>query len=302
MNKPFKFRYVNELVGSFVLLVLAALIVGIILAGRAQDWFEPVHTVQIQFPEEGSLGLQKGAEVQILGATVGSLEKITVKEDGRMAGRLLIKGDFVRYIRVDSRVVVKKKYGIAGDAYVEITQGRGGEWPLDTPMPATKDTEITELAQDMLKRLQETTVPAIEEYTALAADLRSTNGPLMKLLANLEKITAGLEKGEGSAGQILRDPSLANEAQKILSQVNESLAEVQKILSDVKATTAQLPPVATRVGKETEDMPGMVLQTQETLREAERLIEGIQKHWIIRKYVPEAPAIEMIPASRITGP
>ena len=71
MNKPFKFRYVNEIVGVFVLVVVAALIVGIILAGRAQEWFVPVHHLVLDFPEEGSLGLQKGAEVQILGTPVG---------------------------------------------------------------------------------------------------------------------------------------------------------------------------------------------------------------------------------------
>lgn len=301
MNKPFKFRYVNEIVGGFVLVVIAALIVGIILAGKAQEWFVPVYELRLSFPEDGSLGLQKGAEVQILGTTVGTVTGIRVREDGRMRGRLTVKGDFIRFIRMDSKAIVKKKYGIAGDAYVEITQGKGLERELEMPLVVTKDTEITEIAQDILKRLQETTVPAIEEYTALAADLRSTNGPLMKLMANLEQITAGLERGEGSVGQLLRDPAMANEIQLILGQVNESLAEVKKILADVKNTTVQLPPVAERVGKETEDLPGMVLQTQETLREAERLIEGIQQHWIIRKYVPEPPATEMIPASRATG-
>ena len=301
MNKPFKFRYVNEIVGGFVLVVIAALIVGIILAGKAQEWFVPVYELRLSFPEDGSLGLQKGAEVQILGTTVGTVTGIRVREDGRMRGRLTVKGDFIRFIRMDSKAIVKKKYGIAGDAYVEITQGKGLERELEMPLVVTKDTEITEIAQDILKRLQETTVPAIEEYTALAADLRSTTGPLMKLMANLEQITAGLERGEGSVGQLLRDPAMANEIQLILGQVNESLAEVKKILADVKNTTVQLPPVAERVGKETEDLPGMVLQTQETLREAERLIEGIQQHWIIRKYVPEPPATEMIPASRATG-
>ena len=169
------------------------------------------------------------------------------------------------------------------------------------PLVVSKDTEITEIAQDILKRLQETTVPAIEEYTALAADLRSTNGPMMKLLANLEQITAGLERGEGSAGQLLRDPALASELTRILEQVNVALGEVQKILADVKATTAQLPAAAQTVGREVEDLPGMVVQSQATLREAERLIQGIQQNWLIRKHVPAAPTTELIPTSTTTG-
>jgi hypothetical protein len=70
----------------------------------------------------------------------------------------------------------------------------------------------------------------------------------------------------------------------------------------VKATTAQIPPMATKVGREVDDLPGTVVQTQETIREAERLIEGIQQHWIIRKYVPQPQVPAMIPAVEAGGP
>ena len=39
MTQKFKFRYVNEIVGGFVLLVFLLLLVGVLLAGHAQHWF-----------------------------------------------------------------------------------------------------------------------------------------------------------------------------------------------------------------------------------------------------------------------
>lgn len=302
MSKPFKFRYVNEIVGTFVLLVMLALVAGIILAGRAQDWFEKVHEIQLILPVEGSLGLQKGAEVQILGTSVGRVERIRVRDDGSMSGLMTVKGDFIRFVRADSRALVKKKFGVAGDSFVEITKGQGADLGDEPALVAVKDTELTEIAQDILKQIQDATLPAIQEYTQLAADLRSADGPLMKLLAHLEQITGALERGEGSAGQLLRDPAAAREIQRILAQVNSALAEVQKILADVKATTAQIPPMAAKVGREVDDLPGTVVQTQETIREAERLIEGIQQHWIIRKYVPQPQVPALIPAVQAGGP
>ena len=80
-----------------------------------------------------------------------------------------------------------------------------------------------------------------------------------------------------------------------------ALDEVQKILADVKATTAQLPAAASTVGREVQDLPGVVVQSQATLREAERLILGLQQNWLIRKHVPATPATELIPASTTTG-
>jgi phospholipid/cholesterol/gamma-HCH transport system substrate-binding protein len=272
MPKPFKFRYVNEIVGTFVLLVVALLALGIILAGHAQEWFVPIRRYNVDFPIEGSLGIQKGAAVEILGTSVGKVEKIEVEEDGRIYGVITVKGDFIRFVRTDSTVTVKKRFAVAGEAFLEISEGKGEPLSTEFNLLVTKDTELTEMLEELLKQVRETTVPALEklqktvdEYGALAADLRSPDGPLMKLLGNLQQITAGLEKGEGSAGKILRDPQMANDLKDILDKINASL-------DDLKKTTVQLPPMAEKVGDEIDDLPGLVMQTQETIREAERLI------------------------------
>ena len=124
----------------------------------------------------------------------------------------------------------------------------------------------------------------------------------MKLMANLEAISAGLKNGEGAAGKILRDPALVNQAEAIMKQVSDSIAQVQRILEDVKKTTAQLPPMAAQVGREADDLPGLVLQTQETLRQTQRLIEGIQQHWILKSYIPQPQPTGLIPPSDVTLP
>ena len=307
MTKPFKFRYVNEIVGAFVIMVVLALIAGIILAGHAQRWFEPVHRLTLQFPSEGSFGLKKGAEVQILGATVGVVEEIRVNADGSMEGEITIRGDFIRFVRSDSRAIARKKFAVAGDSYVEITRGVGEGLPEEgATMICEKDTEITETIGQVVQQVREVTLPAIEqvrlaieEYTKLAADLRNPEGNLQQLLANLNQIMLGLEKGEGTAGQILRDPSMANELRQITVKINESLAEVRKILEDVKQTTARMPQTAESIGEEVENLPGLVLQTQKTLMETEKLIEGIQRHWLMRKYIEQTPASERIPPSAV---
>lgn len=299
MAKPFKFRFVNEIVGTFVLLVVGLLIAGVIFAGHAQEWFTPIRRYNVDFPVEGSLGIQKGAAVEILGTTVGKVEKIEVEEDGRIYGVISVKGAFIRFVRSDSVVVVKKRFGVAGEAFIEIKEGKGDPLEPGFNLMVTKDTELIELLTQLLDQVRETTVPAItnvqhtvEEYGRLAADIRNPDGPLFQLLSNLEKITAGIEKGEGSAGKILRDPQMANDLKGILDKVNAAL-------DDLKKTTAQLPAMAEKVGGELDDLPGLVSQTQETIREAERLIEGIQRHWLIRGNIPQPQPGALIPAARI---
>ena len=50
MAPPFKFRYVNEIAGFFVLVVVLLFAAGIVLAGRAQGWFEKEHSVSFFLP------------------------------------------------------------------------------------------------------------------------------------------------------------------------------------------------------------------------------------------------------------
>ncbi len=302
MAKPFKFRYVNEIVGTFVLAIVALLVIGILLAGRAQEWFVPVRELHLDFPEEGSLGLQKGAAVEVLGTGVGRVERIFVQDDGRMAGLLSIKDEFSRFIRTDSRAIVKKRFGVAGEAFLEITEGRGEWLGAEDRLAVEKDTELTELLANLVTQIQEATVPAIAEtertvvaFGKLAEDLRDPEGPLFQLLANLEAISGGLERGEGPAGMVLRDPQMAETLQSILDRI-------QAALEDLQRTTAQLPAMASTVAGEVADMPGLVLQTQETIRESERLIEGIQRHWLLRKHVPQPTASVLIPAGEVRAP
>ncbi len=337
MAKPFKFRYVNEIVGAFVLLVILLLIAGVIFAGHYQGWFRPVHTIKLTFPEEGSLGLKKGSEVEILNTVVGTVDKIDIDENEKMIGEIKITGNWFRFIRADSKAKVAKRYALAGDAFITITKGTGERLKDGGTLVAEKDTEILQLAQDLLNQVREATIPLLgqirttaEEYGGLAADLRDTNGPIMKVAGNVEQLTArmksddgplmkiladlhqmaaGINNGEGTVGKLLRDPATAEQINAILKQVQDTIAQtqqsigqVQKILDDVKKTTAQLPPMTAKVGHEADDLPGLVLQTQETLREAERLIEGIQKHWLIRDYIPQPKPTELIPPSDVGSP
>ena len=94
MAKPFKFRYVNQIVGTFVLLVGLVLLAGILVAGRTQHWFEKRKLIGLDFPSEGVMELQEGADVMLLGAKIGSVRTIEVAPDGGMSGTISVRLPF----------------------------------------------------------------------------------------------------------------------------------------------------------------------------------------------------------------
>lgn len=278
--QQFKFRYVNQIVGTFVILVVVALLAGVFLAGRAQQWFVTVNRYNLEFPEEGSLGLQENSQVVILGAVVGSVEKISVDPEGAITGRIAVKGDFYRFIREDSKAIVKKKFVVAGDSFIEITRGKGQLLEAGSSLTCEKDTEITEYLELALENFQEAVIPVADQA--------------QELLASLNLIASGLAEGKGAAGAVLRDPELA-------AQLREIVGRLGAIADDAARTVATFPPMAKSMAGEVDDIPGLVLQSREMLRESQRLIEALQNHWLIRGYVDQGEKSRRIPAAAVSG-
>ena len=75
--------------------------------------------------------------------------------------------------------------------------------------------------------------------------------------------------------------------------------QLQGILKDVELAGDDLAVVSEALAIEAKDLPGLVLQAQQTLHELERLIEGVQKHWLIRKYIEQPQPNTRIPPREV---
>ena len=137
----------------------------------------------------------------------------------------------------------------------------------------------------MLKK----TSTGLDTWTKLGADLGETRQHLDQLTARLENLTAGVEQGKGTVGKLLTDTALADEAQKLLARANEAMRALRGVVTNLNVAvknvqdgTARLPEITDAMAN---DLPGLVQQTRTSMRELERLIEAIQRHWLLRKYV-----------------
>lgn len=314
MEKRFKFRNVNELNGLLVLSVLALVLAGVIFSGHSQRWFSSKYTFDVLLPEQGASGLRTGADVFTLGVSAGLVDDIIVGDDGRVRARVKIRHDFARFVRTDSTASIKKVFDVAGDSYLEITRGAGAALPSQNP-------EIACLASDdsfgrmerMLADLHSELIPVVkkaglgfDEWTQLGSDLRKNGEQLHELIAQIQSLAADVEQGKGTAGKLITDTSLADDAQRLLSRANETMGELQEVatnlnvaVKNVQVGTTRLPEITDAMANEAKDLPGLVLQTQVSMRELERLIEAMQRNWLVRKYVDKTnpPPLRPLPES-----
>ena len=270
-------RYVNQVTGAFVLLALLLTVVGILMAGRAQHWFERTIPLDLLLPEEGCYGLKPGAVVVVMGTEAGEVTGIHVRTDDRMTAQLAVRPDFTRFVGTDSHATIKKTLGVAGDAFVEIS-GRCGQ-PLGAGalIETTVDRAISDMLQETLDQIRNEVLPAIrvirlaaEGHVQLAASLNDPEHPGLKALEALNSITTKIDKGDGLANRILADKQMADDIGHVIDRVNTTLDEAG-------AAARELRVVATQIGESVQKLDETIEQSPETVRQVNATLEDIRQ-------------------------
>jgi phospholipid/cholesterol/gamma-HCH transport system substrate-binding protein len=300
-DEPFKIRRVNQITGVFVLIVVSVLVAVVLWMGHSQRWFRSRVTLKITLPEAGAAGIRQGSEVYFLGTLVGSVSDVTVYPTGRMEAEANIRRDFFRFVRADSSAVVKKKFGVAGDSFFELTRGNGQSLPeadasivCNEQFQSPLEAAVEEIRGETLNVLKKTSA-GLETWAKLGADLRETRVHLDQATIRLDNIAADVEAGKGTIGKLITDTTLLDEAHELLGKANQTVSQLQGAVTNVNLAAADLPGITGAVSDEAKELPGLVQQTHTSMRELERLIEALQRNWLVRKYVNKTNPAPMVP-------
>ena len=314
MNREFKFRHANEIAGVFVIGAAVLFVLGIVFAGRSQGWFEPRFTLNVVFDTvEGSFGLQEGAPVLVRNIKAGRVGPVLPTPDGLMGTTLELKERFRPFITIDSVAKIKKQFGVAGDSYVDIVRGQGVIITDEANIECVKDEELLETAQKMLADVQTNIMPILANAEAIIASVASIldqvdtgkgvagaaigdtqmRDDVRGMVTHLASITASAEKTVGTV-----DALMSNEVAQVMENVGVLSAqtvelmsnEVAQVMANVGVLSAQ---TVELMRDQVPQLAGETVKVQaeltRTLAETRRLIEGLQRHWLLRKYVVHEP-------------
>lgn len=315
MEERFKFRHVHVITGTFVLVVLGVLVAALVLAGRSQRWFVGNVPLRIVLPETGAAGIRQGSEVYFLGTLMGTVSDVRVDPAGRMEAWANIRRDFFLFVRADSSAVIKKKFGVAGDSFFEITRGEGQPLPeknasiiCKEQLQSALEAAVEGISQEAMLVLKKTRT-GLDTWTTLGSNLITSRERLDQFIVRADQIAEDLQQGKGTAGKLLTDPSAADELKAVLVKANRSMDELRSTLTNLHAASGNLhlastnlPAISDAIGKEANDLPGLVSQTQTSMRELERLIEAMQRHWLLRKYVNKTNPPPVRPLTESAAP
>jgi phospholipid/cholesterol/gamma-HCH transport system substrate-binding protein len=293
-------RNTDEWIGLLVLLSIVLFVAAALHAGVLSDWFRPTASLRVVLPETGSGGLSAGADIEVLGTRVGTIRRIVVDPVQRMYAEAELDAPATGFIRRDSVAVIKKSFGVAGAAFLDIS--RGTTAPLDwrfAVIDATSERAPTENIGAMVDEVKLKIYPVLDDA-----------GRAMKSLADTVQ---GISEGHGNIGRLLKDEELINQLAPIvanlktatdqlnaeltdvlaltanvsrpdgvpalLKRVDATLASVQTAVKDLAAATPQLPVITRNVGTATGNLPALLTQAQQTVAELEKLSNQLRHTW-----------------------
>jgi phospholipid/cholesterol/gamma-HCH transport system substrate-binding protein len=320
------FQY-GEFVGAVVLGCVVVFIAALVNAGLVKDWFQPSSTLRVLLPEEGVAGLSAGAEVHVLGTRAGEVRRIVIDPSQRLHAIVRVENQMRPFIRRDSQVFIRRQFGVAGAAFLDITRGSGPEldWSYAV-VTAGNERAPTDTIGQLVDEVRGRVVPimddlqkAIVAFTVVAQRAVDPAGPLERTLGSAANVASRIEKGEGTAGRLLADDKIVVDLEATMANLRELSNQLERssqdpriaeivnktnaILSSLQTTTRGLsetaPKITRNVVSATDTMPATLLQAQITAHELELLLAQLRHHWLFGGSGNAPPAGTRLPAAQV---
>jgi phospholipid/cholesterol/gamma-HCH transport system substrate-binding protein len=216
-------RWSQLKVGVIVLVAVVVLTTLLFLMTSSSGLGVFSHKLTLHTYFENAAGLKVGAAVNLQGVTIGAVKSVTVVSDpahklSPVEVFLKIDGRYQPLLRTDSRAGLSTQ-GVLGDTLVDINTQYATGPPL----------------QDGAE-LQTLETPSLTDVVKAG---KSTIESVNQILAKVNSLVDGLQKGNGSAGKLLSDPKLYNDADATVAELrtlttnlNQGRGTVGKLMTD----------------------------------------------------------------------
>ena len=324
-DESLRLRNANRLAGALVLAAIALLAGGLLEGNLVRGWLNPPYTMRVILSESRVAGLAVGAELQVLGISAGRVVRIAIEPDRPLLAEAQLDRGAAGFIRRDSRIFIRRQFGVAGAAFLEATSGTGAALDWDyAVLTAETDRSASQNLDEPIQGLRGRILPLIddlgrtaENVARLTEGLASPQGPLQTTLGALQDTAQRIQRGEGNIGRLLADESLIGEAEAVLARANAiaaGLATIARALADpqqgvpditrrvnevagsIAQVARQAPAMARDIRASAAALPGLLTQVQQASMELERLLTALRAHPLIGGGRSSEPPARLPPA------
>jgi phospholipid/cholesterol/gamma-HCH transport system substrate-binding protein len=277
-------RHRTFFVGLFVLIPLLLIPALLFYSIMRSDPFKK--RLQFHTTYDQNIGIVKGNRVSISGMPIGSVKKISLIREGCIDVIFEVDPEYHTFVKKDSKAMLNQKNLVVGDWEIQVTGGSDSARIADNG-----DT----LVGDYSFRIDKLT------------------GQITGMVDQVERIISQIGSGKGNIGKLLTDDTLFNDVQRIARNVNgitvqstRMIKQVDSLLSALNKTgvmslgladtvaslmamvqksLVDVAVITDNVKKVSGNFMPMLDQVQDNLNQAEIMMRGLQKNWLMRQAV-----------------
>jgi hypothetical protein len=115
-------------------------------------------------------------------------------------------------------------------------------------------------------------ITLIDEYSKLAVSLNDPDGEVFTLLGNVNGLVEEIKSGG------------------VLQTAEELMISFDSLAKELEVVVVKLPEMADTLSGEVDNLPALIGEARTLMRESTALLEGLQRHWFLRKYMEAGKA------------
>src|SRR5450432_2476541 len=204
------------IVGIFIFLGIAILIITILTLGSQHKTFEKSITVEAVFDDVN--GLQKGNNIWFSGVKIGTVKRISISGNAKVEVSLDIEEHSHQFIRKDAKAKISTD-GLIGNKIVVIY---GGSQQSQEVEPG-----------DVLG------VEKLLSTDEMMSTLAKNNDNVLEITNGFKVISKRLVDGQGTIGKLMTDETMVNDLNATALTLKRTSLNLEKVSSNVAAYTAK---------------------------------------------------------------
>ena len=310
------------LVGIFF--TVAVMIFGLVLYTKLfTSGMIGVEEYKLHSTFDKALGLRPGTRVQISGVDVGQITDMKIEGDGVYMEFTIYK-KYQNWITDSAQVYAIRDQNVISARVVNIDVKRGKGRVLEDgdflPPGKAQDIEtVLETANELLGRVNQL-IDAADTLVSMAMDTGTTIGALFgsralydnlnRQLVRLDDITLSGTRAIHKVSDLmdtlqLSVPPLVNRMDTVMSNVSGMMDDVSGMMTELKplpgkvdalmgkldGTVGRANDMITELGKITIGLSDFMESTENTLQNADELMEGVSNMWIVNRNMPNRDSI-----------
>jgi phospholipid/cholesterol/gamma-HCH transport system substrate-binding protein len=247
-------------VGIFILLGLAILVVTIFTLGGEKKTFVKSFTLHAVFDDVS--GLLKGGNVWFSGVKIGTVKNIRFYGKTQVEVTMSIENDAQPHIRKTAMAKIGSD-GLIGNKIVVIYGG-------DDASPQVE-------ANDFLH-----SEPALSTDDMLAT-LQANNKNLLEITSDFKSISKKIDSGKGTLATLLNDPAMANKLNSTIDKLETTVSNFKAVSLTSKSVLSNLHVFSAKINKPGNSVNDLVSDTvmydniRGTLSQLEKSADAVAK-------------------------